>query len=78
MMYKFLSSNCDHHLQEEPLRVQNLNIVIVLFLSDHHIEIKSSFGSSALNPGAVFHRFFTVAFLLFLAPAGGSNPEANH
>ncbi len=30
-------------------------------------------GSCALNPGAVFLRFFTVAFLLFLAPAGGSN-----
>ncbi len=32
------------------------------------------FGSSALNPGAVFLRFFTVAFLLFLTPAGGSKP----
>ncbi len=56
-MYKFLRFNCDHHLQEEHLSVQNLNIVIVLFLGDHHIEIKISFGSSALNPGAVFHRF---------------------
>ena len=27
-------------------------------------------GSSALNPGAEFLRFFTEAFLLFLAPAG--------
>ena len=27
-----------------------------------------------LNPGAVFLRFVTKAFLLFLAPAGGSNP----
>ena len=26
------------------------------------------------GPGAVFLRFFTVAFLLFLTPAGGSNP----
>ncbi len=32
-----------------------------------------SMGSSALNPGAVFLRFFTVAFLLFLTPQGGSN-----
>ena len=31
-------------------------------------------GSSALNPGAVFLRFFRVAFLLFLTPAVGSNP----
>ncbi len=30
---------------------------------------------SALNPGAVFLRFFTVAFVLFLTPLGGSNPE---
>ena len=29
------------------------------------------FGSSALNPEAVFIRFFTVAFFLFLTPAGG-------
>ncbi len=27
-------------------------------------------GSSVLNPGAVFLRFVTEAFLLFLAPAG--------
>ena len=27
-------------------------------------------GSSRINGGAVFLRFFTVAFLLFLAPAG--------
>ena len=32
----------------------------------------SCLGSSALNPGAVFLRFFTVAFLLFLTPAGGA------
>ncbi len=31
-------------------------------------------GSSVLNPGAMFLRFITEAFLLFLAPAGGSNP----
>ena len=31
--------------------------------------------SSVLNPGAVFFRFVTEAFLLFLAPAGGSNRE---
>ena len=31
-------------------------------------------GSSALNPGAVFLRFFTVFFLLFLTSARGSNP----
>ena len=31
-------------------------------------------GPSALNPGAVFFVFFTEAFLLFLDPAGGSNP----
>ncbi len=35
--------------------------------------LKGIFGSSALNPGAVF-LFFTVAFLLFLNPVGGSNP----
>ena len=35
---------------------------------------KSMYGSSALNPVAVFLRFFTVSFLLFLTPAGGSNP----
>ncbi len=29
------------------------------------------FGSSRIKPGAVFLRIFTVAFLLFLAPAGG-------
>ncbi len=35
----------------------------------------NTFGTSALNPGAGFIRFFfTEAFLLFLAPAGGSNP----
>ena len=27
-----------------------------------------------LSPGAVFLRFVTEAFLLFLAPAGGPNP----
>ena len=32
-------------------------------------------GSGALNPGAVFLRFFTLAFLLFLTTAGGSNPS---
>ncbi len=31
-------------------------------------------GSGVLNPGAVFVRFVTVAFLLFLAPAGVPNP----
>ena len=31
-------------------------------------------GSSVLNLGAGFLRFFTEAFLLFLAPAGDSNP----
>ena len=31
-------------------------------------------GTSALNPGAVFLRFFPVAFLHFLTPEGGSNP----
>ena len=31
-------------------------------------------GSGVLNPGAVFLRFVTVAFLLFLAPVGGPNP----
>ena len=34
----------------------------------------AAFGSSALNPGAVFLCFFTIAFLLFLTPVGGSNP----
>ncbi len=32
------------------------------------------FGSGVLNPGAVFLRFVTVAFLLFLAPAGCPSP----
>ncbi len=37
--------------------------------------IKKILGSSALNPGAVFLRFFTVAFLLFLTLQGQlSNP----
>ena len=36
--------------------------------------VNEKWGSSALNPGAVFLRFFTAAFLLFLTPAGGSNP----
>ncbi len=40
--------------------------VILLFLA----KLIQIFGSSALNPGAVFLRFFTVAFLLFLTPAG--------
>ena len=31
-------------------------------------------GSGVLNPGAVFLRFVTEAFLLFLAPARGPNP----
>jgi len=35
-------------------------------------------GSSALNPGAMFLRFFTEVFLLFLAKAGGSNPAGQH
>ena len=65
MMYKFLSSNCDHRLQEEPLSVQNLIIVMVLFLGDHHIEIKISFGSSALDPEAVFLRFLQKLFSSF-------------
>ena len=32
------------------------------------------FGSVVLNPGAVFFRFVTEAFLLFLAPAGNHKP----
>ena len=32
------------------------------------------FRSGVLNPGAVFLRFVTEAFLLFLAPTGGPNP----
>ena len=35
--------------------------------------INYTLGSSRINPGAVFLRIFTVAFLLFLAPKGGSN-----
>ena len=31
-------------------------------------------GSGVLIPGAVFLRFFTEAFLRFLAPEGGSKP----
>ncbi len=31
-------------------------------------------GSGVLNPEAVFLHFVTVAFLLFLAPAGSPNP----
>ena len=34
----------------------------------------SETGSGVLNPGAVFLRFVTEAFLLFLAHAGGSKP----
>ena len=44
--------------------------MVVLALSDTNVKI---LGSSAINPGAVFLRFFTIAFLLFLTPAGGSN-----
>ena len=33
-----------------------------------------NFGSVVLNPGAVFLRFVTEAFLLSLAPAGSPNP----
>ncbi len=32
------------------------------------------FGSSRINPGAVFLLIFTVDFLLCIAPAEGSNP----
>ena len=34
----------------------------------------TNYGSGVLNPGAVFLRFVTEAFLLFLAPARGPNP----
>ena len=64
-----------------------LNLVLTLH-SSHTIQVAPTFpstlpppnnnkkvqGSSALNPGAVFFRFFTVAFLLFLTHAGGSYP----
>ncbi len=33
--------------------------------------LKRKSGSGMLNPGAVFLRFVTEAFLLVLAPAGG-------
>ena len=36
--------------------------------------LHTNFGSGVLNPGIVFLRFVTEAFLLFLAPAGGPNP----
>ncbi len=36
-------------------------------------------GSSQINGGAMFLRFFTVALLLFIAEAtGGSNPVGYH
>ncbi len=35
---------------------------------------KGMFGSGVLKPGAMFLRFVTEAFLLFLALAGGPNP----
>ena len=39
-----------------------------------YIKDNKTSGSGVLNPGAVFLRFVTEAFLLFLAPAGSSNP----
>ncbi len=66
---------------------------ILLFCTFHHyrggfpkymniinvytFQINQKSGSSALNPGDVFLRFFTEPFFLFLAPTGGeggSNP----
>ena len=51
-----LSSSRDHALR--------YNLLVDNKIKDRY------FGSSALNPGAVFLRFFTEAFLLILAPAG--------
>ncbi len=42
---------------------------IVPYWSLSYINASKFLGSSALNPGAVFLRFFTVAFLLFLTTA---------
>ena len=49
-------------------------IGITLQTSLSNTACNSNVGSGVLNPGAVFLRFVTVGFLLFLAPAGGPNP----
>ena len=61
------------------LYLYSLAVIVELFalstlFSRPNIALGKLVGSSALNPGAVFPCFFTEAFLLFLAPAGGSNP----
>ena len=41
-----------------------------------YVPLPNNFGSWKENEvPREFRRIFTVAFLLFLAPAGGSNPE---
>ena len=47
-------------------------IILVKYIN-RHIEIKQM-EFSRINQGDGFLRIFTVAFLLFPAPAGGSNP----
>ena len=49
----------------------NINFFVLFFVNTFDLRPSwKYFGSSALNPGAVFLRFFTVAFLLFRTPAG--------
>ena len=50
-----------------------LLVLIIRFIKTQDRDSSKILGSSWINQGAIFLRFFRVTFLLFLAPAGGTN-----
>ena len=57
-----------------PVRNAGQTPDVIYLILGHSAHNYFFFGSSRINTGAVFLRIFTAAFLIFLAPAGISNP----
>ena len=61
------------HLRD--LLIQTTQHAFCMFMGLQYLDYILKFWIMERKQSSGFHCIFTLAFLLFLAPAGGSNPE---